>query len=247
MNTPKSQISDVEILPLALDGLLLRFSKVSSPAVTDQILGFAEMVRAAAIAGVTEVATALTSVLVKFDPDQIARDDLGKALRPMLADQPAGAFHPQRRWTLPVAFGGNAGPQLAEACAMAGVTEAQALKDLTETELRVLAIGFAPGQPYLGQLPEAWGIPRQTQLTPKVPAGAIVVALRQLVLFGNDSTTGWRQVGLCAFRPSKIDRAAPFALHTGDAIRLVAASEAEVKALGANADGLGGARCEVLT
>lgn len=242
-----SGTTDAEVLPLGLDGLLLRFAAVSSPAVTDQVLGFAETVRAAPIAGVTEVATALTSVLVKFDPDQIGRDALAAALHPLIAAQQITEFKARRRWHIPVAFGGAAGPQLAEAAAMAGVSEAQALKDLTETELRVLAIGFAPGQPYLGQLPPAWAIPRQKQLTPSVPAGALVVALRQLVLFGNVSTTGWRQVGLCAFRPFRIDRPEPFALRQGDAIRLVAASSDEIQALGANPDALGGARCEVLT
>ena len=141
----------------------------------------------------------------------------------------------------------HAGRAESAAAALAGVTEAQALRDLTQTELRVLAIGFAPGQPYIGRLPEAWEIPRQPQLTPSVPAGALVVALRQLVLFGNVSTTGWRQIGLCAFRPFKIDRAHPFALRQGDAIRLVAAPLDEIRALGRNPDALGGARCEVLT
>jgi KipI family sensor histidine kinase inhibitor len=247
MKTAESQISGVEFLPLGPDGLLLRFSRVSTPEVTDQILGFAEMLRAAALTGVSEIATALTSVLIRFNPDIVTRSDIAAALHPLLNAQKTGEFRAQRRWHIPVAFGGDAGPQLAEAAALAGVSETQALKDLTQTDLRVLAIGFAPGQPYLGQLPEAWAIPRQPHLTPRVPAGAIVVALRQIVLFGNDSTTGWRQVGHCAFRPFRIDRAEPFALRQGDAVRLVAAPAEEVKALAAAPDALGGARCEVLT
>ena len=210
MTTAAVGEKSTEISPLGPDGVLLCFAKASSPEVTDQVLGFAETLRAATLPGVTEIATALTSVLVKFDPDCISRAALTDLL-------------------------------------LAGVTEAQALRDLTQTELRVLAIGFAPGQPYIGRLPEAWEIPRQPQLTPSVPAGALVVALRQLVLFGNVSTTGWRQIGLCAFRPFKIDRAHPFALRQGDAIRLVAAPLDEIRALGRNPDALGGARCEVLT
>lgn len=246
MKTANDPVSGVEILPLGLDGLLIRFSRVSAPEVTDRILAFARTLRVAAMAGVTEVATALTSVLVRFDPDIVSRHAVATALQPLLDAQEPESFRAQRRWLIPVAFGGEAGPQLAEAAAMAGQSEAAALHDLTSTELRVLAIGFAPGQPYLGQLPGPWDIARQPQLTPRVPAGAVVVALRQVVLFGNDSTTGWRQVGLCAFRPFKLDRAEPFALRQGDAVRLVAVSAAEVRALGANADALGGARCEML-
>jgi allophanate hydrolase subunit 1 len=84
-------------------------------------------------------------------------------------------------------------------------------------------------------------------LTPKVPAGALVLAVRQLVLFTNPSVTGWRQVAYTAFRPFKFDRADPFALRLGDGLRFHAVSHDDMHALDAgNTDGLGGARCEVL-
>ena len=49
------------------------------------------------------------------------------------------------------------------------MSEAAARRSLSEARVRVTALGFAPGQPYLGELPEAWDIPRQQALTPKVP------------------------------------------------------------------------------
>ena len=153
---------------------------------------------------------------------------------------------PMRRWTIPAAFGGVAGPQLAEVAALAQCHAEQARRQLLETELRVLAIGFAPGQPYLGLLPPNWNMPRQAGLTPQVPAGALVVAVRQIVLFANASTTGWRQVGQCGFRPFMRDRSTPFALQPGDAIRFTAVAESEIGSLAGASDGLGGARLERL-
>ena len=115
MTTAAVGEKSTEISPLGPDGVLLCFAKASSPEVTDQVLGFAETLRAATLPGVTEIATALTSVLVKFDPDCISRAALTDLLHPLLADQQTETFHAQRRWMIPVAFGGEAGPQLAEA------------------------------------------------------------------------------------------------------------------------------------
>jgi allophanate hydrolase subunit 1 len=65
--------------------------------------------------------------------------------------------------------------------------------------VRVLAVGFAPGQPYLGPLGEEWNLPRLKALQ-QVPAGALVQAISQFVLFTGPAPTGWRHVGQTAFR-----------------------------------------------
>jgi KipI family sensor histidine kinase inhibitor len=235
-----------EILPLGLDGVLVRFAMATAPEVTNKVLGFVDLVRQADIAGVLDASPALTSVLIRFDPDAAPRAQVAQALKDLAAKGITSAGKPTRRWTIPAAFGGEVGPQLLEAATLAGRTQTQAIADLTEARMRVLAIGFAPGQPYLGMLPAHWGIARQTQLTPSVPAGALVVAVQQLVLFGNVSTTGWRHIGLCAFRPFNSNRTKPFALRQGDEVRLVAASADDIRGLEADPQALGGARCEVL-
>ena len=235
-----------EVHPLGPDGIVLRLGLRATENVTAQVQALAARLRAAPPDGVEEVATALASVLLRFDPARVARADLLRALEPFL-DLPVRPDPPRllRRWTIPAAFGAEAGPQLADLAARAGLSEHAAVKALCAQDLAVLAIGFAPGQPYLGLLPEAWDIPRQTELTPKVPAGALVVAVRQVVLFANPSMTGWRQAGLCAFRPFDPERAEPFALRGGDAVRFAPVSASELAVL-SGGDGLGGARLERL-
>ncbi|MBL4916242.1 5-oxoprolinase subunit B family protein [Szabonella alba] len=235
-----------EILPLGPDGVVLRVALRASDAASARVQALAAALRAAPPQGMAEMATALASVWLRFDPALVSRAEFLARLSPFLdmpADPPPAPV--LRRWTVPAAFGGQAGPQLAELAALTGQTEAAAVAGLCAADLRVLAIGFAPGQPYLGLLPPDWDIPRQTALTPQVPAGALVVAVRQVVLFANASATGWRQAGRCAFRPFLPDRAQPFALRAGDAIRFAPVAEAELAAL-EGGDGLGGARLESL-
>lgn len=114
--------------------------------------------------------------------------------------------------------------------------------------MRVLTLGFAPGQPYTGELPPHWNIPRQQALTQSVPAGALVVAIRQLIVFTNATPTGWRHVGQTAFRNFRPDSDTPIALSPGDEICFRSVSAAEYARIQqSDTSGNGGAQREILS
>jgi len=233
------------IRPVGLGGLLVTFSDELTDTANRAALAFRAEIDAAAIAGVCETATSLTSTFMAFDPTRLEFDELEARLRGLLAKSSARAPQAGRRlWRIPVAFGGAEGPELGAAAELAGRTPQQAIAELAATPVRVLTIGFAPGQPYLGPLPENWNIPRRGGLTASVPAGALVVAVRQLVLFARASPTGWRRVGQTAFRPFRPDTDDPFAFRPGDEVRLIAVSAARLADLGLRGDPDGGATCE---
>ena len=172
-----------EIHPLGLDRLVVRFAWVPSDAATAAVGRFRALVADHSPDGVVDVASALASVSVTFDRTKVLRQDVIDILNPLArdaisAETEAPTF--KRIWHIPVAFGGPYGPQLQETAELAGVDPDTVVRDIIENQLSVLSIGFAPGQPYIGLLPERWNIPRQTELTPKVPAGALVLAVRQL-------------------------------------------------------------------
>ena len=213
------------IRPVGLDGLLVSFADRLAEPANRAALAFRAAVDRAGWDGVEETATSLVSTYVRLDPLAEAKGIEAK-LAELLADRDwRGEPLPEGRtlWRIPTVFGGQAGPQLAEAAARAGLEEAEAIRQLSTTRLRVQTIGFAPGQPYLGVLPEAWDIPRQEALTDKVPVGAVTVAIRQIVLFAAPSPTGWRQVGRTAFRAFRPEAEDPFLLRPGDEVEFTAA------------------------
>lgn len=237
-----------QIAPVGLTGMLVRFADRLTEPANRAAIAFRAAVEAEAWAGVEETSSSLTAAYVRFDPLHLAHADLQVRLQGLLAatdwyaaDAPKG----RRFWRIPTVFGGEMAPQLAEAAALAGASEAEAIAVLSGARTRVLTLGFAPGQPYLGELPEAWNIPRQSTITPQVPAGALVVAVRQFVLFANASPTGWRHVGQTGFRLFRPDAADPFALRAGDEVQFYGVSPAEYEAiLRADPSGNGGAVVE---
>jgi len=201
--------------------LLLEFSDHLSMPVNAAVLAFRAAVEAASWPGVAETATSLKSVFLRFDPDLIDHTTLEDHVQALLASRDwlaEGLPHRRRLWRIPAVFGGDHGPQLDEAAAMVGLSADAAVAAIAQTRLRVLTIGFAPGLPYLGRLPEAFDIPRKTELNPAVPKGGLGLAIRQMVMFPVETQTGWRWIGQAAFDGFRQHAATPFALNAGDEI-----------------------------
>jgi inhibitor of KinA len=190
----------------------------------------------------------LVSTYLRFDPLHMPFDRLAMILTDRLTaeDWYAAPLPTGRRLLhIPTVYGTDLAPQLDEAAQVAGLDAAAAVASLSQARVRVTAIGFAPGQPYLGSLPEAWDIPRQSGLTPRVPEGALVVAIRQFVLFAVSAPTGWRHVGQTAAPLYRPDREEPFLLRPGDEVVFEAVPREAWDRL--QTDPAGGIRKEPLT
>lgn len=233
-------MSPPELLPLGLDGVLIRFATTWSEEANSAAQALAAALSADPIPGQTEVAPGLGSVLLRFDRLATQRAEVLAALRHRLDGTPAAPVA-TRHWRVPACFGGTWGADLAEAAALAGRSESALISELCATDLRVLALGFAPGQPYLGTLPAHWQMPRLPALTPRVAAGTITTALRQIVLFAAPSPTGWRALGRTAFRPFAATAEEPFLLRPGDFLRFTPTSAETIAMLLDKGDPLGGA------
>ncbi|MEM6371559.1 MAG: carboxyltransferase domain-containing protein [Pseudomonadota bacterium] len=238
------------IQSVGLNGLLVTFGDTATDAANRAAIAFRSAVDGQGWPEVLESSSTLVSAFFRVDLAAHRFDAMQARLAEVLATQDwACASLPAGRtlWTIPAVFGGDRAPQLAEAAEAAGLDTAQAVKELTSARLRVLTLGFAPGQPYLGTLGEAWNIPRQVGLSPNVPAGALVAAVRQICLFTKDTPTGWRHVGQSAFACFRPRSDTPFPLSPGDEVQFTAITAAELARIEAhNTEGAGGAQRAVL-
>ncbi len=201
--------------------MLVTFSDKLTEAGNRAALAFRARLDSENLAFVQETSTSLTSVYVGFEPAEISHTEMAALLNSRLAceDWFASALPSNRKlWRIPTAYGGQYGPQLAEAAKLANISAEQAIDQISTQKVRVMTIGFAPGQPYLGQLPAQWDIPRRTELVPNVPVGALVTAIQQLVLFTAQTPTGWRHIGQTGFQGFRAECDQPFLLSAGDEV-----------------------------
>ncbi len=236
------------IRTVGIDGLLVSFGDALNEPANRAALAFRAALDAAAIDGIEETATSLVSAYVRFDPLHLEHAVLTARIRKVLKTRnwyEAPLPHGRRFFEIPTVYDASFAPQLEQSAQAAGLSVEAAVQSLSSARVRVQTIGFAPGMPYFGTLPEAWDIPRQQGLTPMVPDGALVVAIRQLVLFPVPTPTGWRHVGQTAarlFRPEDDD---PFLLRPGDEAMFVQVTP-EVFRNMRDTDPMGGIRMETI-
>jgi len=245
----KNSMEGAAIRPLGVDGLLISFGAELTEAANRAALAFRAAAEGADLPGLAEVATALTSVYLRLDLSRTDHASARATLEALLASRDwydAALPQGRRLWRVPAVFGTELAPQLEEAATLAGLSPEDAVDAICAAPLRVQTIGFAPGQPYLGQLPPDWEIPRQTGLTPRVPVGALAVAIRQMVLFSVSTPTGWRHVGQTALRLFQPEKDDPFLLRPGDEVLFHPVTRAEYENIRAG-DASGGAVAERLS
>lgn len=238
------------IRDIGLTGKLVSFADGLSDSANRAALAFRAAVETERWEGIEETATTLVSVFLRFDPLTLDHDSLDARIAALLdredwlaAPLPRGRAH----WRIPTVIGGSYGPQFLEAASCAGVDAGQARRDIAETRLRVLTVGFAPGQPYMGELPDRWNIPRMSRLNPQVPGGSLVTAIRQLIIFAGPAPTGWRHVGQTAFECFRPGSERPFPLSPGDEVTFREITGEELEDIrGTDRSGNGGATREDL-
>lgn len=176
-------------------------------------------------AGIVDVVPTYTSVLIIYDPLRTSRADLeGRLSGVVRLDAPA--VEPDSR-DIPVLYGGDAGKDLADIAAEAGMSERDAVELHCSAEYTVHFLGFMPGFPYLGTVPEPLRTRRLQTPRTHVPAGSVAIADDRTGIYPVTSPGGWRLIGRTPYRLFDPRNDPPALLKPGDRVRFVPVDEAE--------------------
>lgn len=208
--------------PAGDSALIIEFGADLDLKVNRAVQAFDASLRQRAPEGVTESAPTLRSVMVRFDPLVVRIDELKHLLMQMLVERDWSIDSPNNEfycWRLPIYYGGDTGADLDEVASLLDLSVEETIQQHCSVVQRVLTLGFSPGFTYLGLLPEAWNLPRLTEVKPLVPAGSISVAVRQTVMTSTPIPTGWRTIGCTPFSNFNLQRDPPFNISAGDEIK----------------------------
>ncbi len=162
------------------------------------------------------------SLTTKYNKENSPYTEICKQLKALFSHiSPKGMMEP-RTIEIPVCYGGTFGPDLAEVASHAQLTENDVIRYHTNGNYRVHMIGFAPGFPYIGGMPEEIAAPRKKSPRTKIPAGSVGIAGKQTGVYPIETPGGWQLIGktpLKLFRPGEDS---PSLLQAGDQIRFKA-------------------------
>lgn len=144
-------------------------------------------------------------------------EQLGKLWR-----QTKAANHQGRLVEIPVCYGGEYGEDLAAVAAFHKTTPAEIVRRHTEPVYTVFMMGFQPGFPYLGGLPEHLHTPRRAVPRTEVPAGSVGIGGGQTGVYPFASPGGWQLIGRTGLPLFRADLNPPTLLAAGDQVRFLA-------------------------
>jgi len=173
------------------------------------------------IPGVTAGVPGAASLLVELDP--LAADvDAVRGELERRRDVPASPVAAGRMRAIPVVYGGEMGPDLADVAALIGRSAAEVVALHADMDLRVLFDGFAPGFAYLGELPGDLRVPRLDTPRTRTPAGSVAIAGAMSGIYPAALPGGWRVIGRTPVTLFDARRDPPAYLLPGDRVRFEA-------------------------
>ncbi len=168
--------------------------------------------------GILNVHPAYASLLVVFDP--LTLDHRGvERLCESTEEIPAPE---QRTVEIPVHYGDEYGPDLADVARHTRLTREEVVRIHAGADYVVHFLGFSPGFPYLGGLPDSIATPRLSSPRTRVPAGSVAIGGGQTGVYPSASPGGWRIIGWTPLRLFDAAADPPALLSMGSRIRFQA-------------------------
>lgn len=214
--------------------LVVRFGTGIDIAIGHRCAAAATALRLASLPGVSDIVPTFNTVAVHYLPGHFNTNTSARKLQERIervlydADLDGGDTG-GRQVELPVCYGGEYGPDLADVAARTGLDEAGVIALHGREPAYVFMLGFAPGAPFMGVHDERFALPRRPTPRTAIPAGSVAVANRQTVIYPNQLPGGWHVIGRTPVTLFDPNREPATLISPGDTVQFRPISPEEFK------------------
>ncbi|CAN5706929.1 5-oxoprolinase subunit PxpB [soil metagenome] len=172
---------------------------------------------------VQEVLPGMNNLTLMFDPALAEQAELEMQVLTVWPQLEAAQIQ-GREIVIPVAYGGEHGPDLADVAAHTGLSPAEVVRRHSCGSYTVYLLGFLPGFAFMGGLPPELATPRRAEPRVAVPARSVGIGGEQTGVYPLVSPGGWQLIGRTSVELFDPNAAEPTLLRPGDRVRFVAES-----------------------
>lgn len=221
--------SDAKSYLMGDRGLLLEFGDEISREINEKVRRMALAVQAEAIEGIIETVPTYRSLLIIYNPVILPIEDLKKRLKKIEGGLQTTPLSEPKLTRIPVVYGGIYGPDLEGVAKYLHASPEEVVQLHCSKPYLIYMIGFMPGYPYMGELPQALVTPRLKTPRLLVPKGSVAIAQRQTGIYSMESPGGWQILGRTPVELFHPEKDPPALLQMGDFVQFHQISEKEFK------------------
>jgi inhibitor of KinA len=215
--------------PMGDRGLLIEFGDEISREINEKVRRMALVVQAEVREGIVEVVPTYRSLLIIYNPLLLPFEDLKRRLKRIEEGLRQAPLPEPKLTRIPVVYGGIYGPDLGEVAKYHQISPEKVIQLHCSKPYLIYMIGFMPGYPYMGELPEGLVTPRLKTPRLVVPKGSVAIAQRQTGIYSMESPGGWQVLGRTPVELFDPGKDPPALLQMGDLVQFYPISEIEFK------------------
>jgi KipI family sensor histidine kinase inhibitor len=217
----------MKFYPMGDRGLLLEFGDEISQKINERVRRMALAIESEPIEGILETVPTYRSLLVLYNPLVLTLKDLNQRLESIEGKLQQSPFPEPKLTRIPVVYGGAYGPDLEPVARYHHSSPEEIIRLHCSTSYLVYLIGFMPGFPYMGELPEGLVTPRLKTPRLSVPTGSVAIAQKQTGVYPMESPGGWWILGKTPVKMFDPRKTPPSYLQMGDRVQFYPISEKE--------------------
>ncbi|MDZ4164648.1 MAG: 5-oxoprolinase subunit PxpB [Smithellaceae bacterium] len=218
-------------------GLLVEYGDVIDPLINDRVRRLGLALEKTPPRGLTEYVGTYCSMIIIYDPGLTSVTMLKQAVRELEENLHAMEAPEPAVIRIPVCYGGEYGPDMGYVAEYNSLGTDEVIRLHSEPLYRIYMLGFTPGYPYLGGLPEQLHTPRLPTPRTLVPAGSVGIANAQTGIYSIASPGGWRLIGRTPVKLFSARRERPILLQTGDFLKFYPISPSEFRDMAQKEEG----------
>lgn len=185
---------DYRIMPAGDTALIVEFGEGLDRVLNMRVIALALRFDQARIVGLIETLPTFRSLMICYDPTRLIYSALVGIVKELVDDLTVSEIS-GHVWHLPVCYDPSVALDIVEVAEHAKLTCAEVVACHTAPMHHVYMLGFLPGQPYLGDLPDGLALPRRKTPRPKIASGSVGIAGKMTCLFPMETPCGLNIIG----------------------------------------------------
>jgi len=209
--------------------LIVELGDKINPEINRKVSALTALLEGNPLDGLIDIVPAYRSILVVYQPLKTNVKTLKKWIDGI--QEKVMEIHPPEPETIdiPAIYGGKYGPDLEWVAQYHKITPEEVIRLHTVNTYHVYMIGFMPGFPYMGELPEGLETPRKETPRTAIPEGSVGIAQRQTGIYPVVSPGGWQIIGWSPLNLFNPNQDPPALLKSGNMVRFLQIDEEDFR------------------